>query len=96
MNKSQLIETLAEKSGYNIQLTDQVVRIFFNQVKEALAKGDKVEIRGFGSFSVKQYEGYEGRNPRTGEKVRVQPKRLPVFRPGKDLRERINGEYEDE
>ncbi len=90
MNKSQLIELLAEESGYNIQLTDKVVRIFFTQIKQALDVGDKVEIRGFGSFSLKHYGSYEGRNPRTGEKVQVRPKKLPVFRPGKELRERVN------
>ena len=65
------------------------MRIFFDNIKKALAEGDKVEIRGFGSFVLKKYKGYTGRNPKTGEPVEVEPKVLPVFRTGKDLKERI-------
>jgi integration host factor subunit beta len=90
MNKSQMIDKLAEQTGYNAKVTDKVVRVFFDSIKEALATGDKVEIRGFGSFSLKHYESYHGRNPRTGETVLVSPKRLPVFRTGKDLRLRVD------
>jgi integration host factor subunit beta len=59
-------------------------------MKEALKNGNRVEIRGFGSFKIKEYKGYQGRNPKTGEKVEVKPKSLPFFRAGKDLREYIN------
>ncbi len=90
MNKSELIEELATKTGYNPKLTDKMVRIFFDRIKAALSAGDKVEIRGFGSFTLKQYKGYIGRNPKTGETVEVKPKQLPVFRTGKDLRSRVN------
>ncbi len=90
MNKSQLIEELAAKTGYNPKLTDKMVRIFFDRIKAALSAGDKVEIRGFGSFTLKKYKGYIGRNPKTGETVEVKPKQLPVFRTGKDLRSRVN------
>ena len=90
MNKSELIEELAAKSGYNPKLTDKMVRIFFDRIKAALSAGDKVEIRGFGSFTLKKYKGYIGRNPKTGETVEVKPKQLPVFRTGKDLRSRVN------
>ena len=90
MNKSELIEELAAKTGYNPKLTDKIVRIFFDRIKVALSAGDKVEIRGFGSFTLKQYKGYIGRNPKTGETVEVKPKQLPVFRTGKDLRSRVN------
>ena len=90
MNKSELIENLATKTGYNPKLTDKMVRIFFDRIKAALSAGDKVEIRGFGSFTLKKYKGYIGRNPKTGETVEVKPKRLPVFRTGKDLRSRVN------
>jgi len=90
MNKSELIEELATKTGYNPKLTDKMVRIFFDRIKAALSAGDKVEIRGFGSFTLKQYQGYIGRNPKTGETVEVKPKQLPVFRTGKDLRSRVN------
>jgi len=90
MNKSELIEELTAKTGYNPKLTDKMVRIFFDRVKAALSAGDKVEIRGFGSFTLKKYKGYIGRNPKTGETVEVKPKQLPVFRTGKDLRSRVN------
>jgi len=90
MNKSELIEELAAKTGYNPKLTDKMVRIFFDRIKAALSAGDKVEIRGFGSFTLKKYKGYIGRNPKTGETVEVKPKQLPAFRTGKDLRSRVN------
>ncbi|RTZ86898.1 MAG: integration host factor subunit beta [SAR324 cluster bacterium] len=90
MNKSELIEELAAKTGYNPKLTDKMVRIFFDRIKAALSAGDKVEIRGFGSFTLKKYKGYIGRNPKTGETVEVKPKQLPVFRTSKDLRSRVN------
>jgi len=90
MNKSELIEELATKTGYNPRLMDKMVRIFFDRIKAALSAGDKVEIRGFGSFTLKKYQGYIGRNPKTGETVEVKPKQLPVFRTGKDLRSRVN------
>ena len=90
MNKSKLIDELAILTGYKPRLTDKIVRIFFGRIKVALRTGDKVEIRGFGSFTLKKYKGYTGRNPKTGEKVEVKPKQLPVFRTGKDLRSRVN------
>ncbi|MBL4825880.1 MAG: integration host factor subunit beta [SAR324 cluster bacterium] len=90
MNKSELIEELSERTGHSPRLTDQIVRIFFDRIKSALSAGDKVEIRGFGSFTLKKYNGYFGRNPKTGETVEVKPKQLPVFRTGKDLRSRVN------
>ena len=90
MNKSELIEELSERTGHSAKLTDQTVRIFFDRIKNALSAGDKVEIRGFGSFTLKKYRGYFGRNPKTGETVDVKPKQLPVFRTGKDLRSRVN------
>ena len=89
MNKSQIVEKLAEESDQNVRLTERVVNYFFNGVKDALNEGDKVEIRGFGSFFLKEYGSYVGRNPKTGDRVEVPPKRLPVFRVGKDLRERV-------
>ena len=90
MNKSELIEELSHQTGHNPKLTDKSVRIFFDRIKDALNAGDKVEIRGFGSFTLKNYKGYSGRNPKTGETVEVKPKQLPVFRTGKDLRSRVN------
>ena len=90
MNKSELIEELEAKTGYNPKSTDKMVRIFFDRIKAALSAGDKVEIRGFGSVTLKKYKGYIGRNPKTGQTVEVKPKQLPVFRTGKDLRSRVN------
>ena len=90
MNMSQLIEELSERTGYHPHHTDRVVRIFFNSIKNAIAQKDKVEIRGFGSFNIKEYKGYKGRNTRSGEQVVVSSKKLPVFRTGKELRERVN------
>ncbi len=90
MNKSELIRILAEKRKMSHEDASQIVNIFFDSMKDALKNGDRVEIRGFGSFKMKHYDGYVGRNPRTGEKVNVQPKRLPFFRVGKELREYLN------
>jgi integration host factor subunit beta len=90
MNKSELIRTLAEERNISMDEATDIVNIFFDSMKSALISGDRVEIRGFGSFKIKEYNGYQGRNPRTGEKVAVKPKRLPFFRAGKDLREYVN------
>ncbi len=90
MNKSELIKTLAEQSDVSMDEASLVVNTFFDCMKEALLQGDRVEIRGFGSFKIKKYGAYAGRNPRTGEKVEVQPKRLPFFRAGKELKEFLN------
>ena len=90
MNMSQLIEELSERTGYHPHDTDRVVRIFFDSIKNAISQKDKVEIRGFGSFNLKNYKGYNGRNPRSGEQVQVKSKKLPVFKTGKELRERVN------
>ena len=90
MNKSELIKTLAEQSDISMDEATLVVNTFFDCMKEALLQGDRVEIRGVGSFKIKEYGAYAGRNPRTGEKVEVQPKRLPFFRAGKELKEFLN------
>ena len=90
MNKSELIKALAEQSDISMDEATLVVNTFFDCMKEALLQGDRVEIRGFGSFKIKEYGAYAGRNPRTGEKVEVQPKRLPFFRAGKELKEFLN------
>lgn len=90
MNKSQLIEKLAQETDCHQRVADKAVRIFFDSIKSALDSGDKVEIRGFGAFVMKEYGGYTGRNPRTGNKVQVGTKKLPLFRTGKDLKNRVN------
>ncbi len=89
MNKSQLIDKLAVLTNQTNKVAEGAVNIFFSNVKQALSAGDKVEIRGFGSFLLKRYNSYTGRNPKTGEKVNVPRKELPFFRAGKDLREMV-------
>jgi integration host factor subunit beta len=90
MNKSQLIEALAKAENLTIKKAEMVVNTMFNSVEDALVQGDRVEIRGFGSFKVKDYDGYQGRNPKTGEIIEVGQKKLPFFKVGKELKERVD------
>ena len=90
MTKSEMAEKLGEKLNIKKQQAEQVINIFTNSIIEALAKGDKVEIRGFGSFRVRQRAAKEGRNPKTGEKVFVPEKKVPFFKTGKDFREVVD------
>ena len=90
MNKLELIETLKEDARLTKSEAKAVVKLFFNEMSNALTKGDRVEIRGLCSFYVKEYKAYAGRNPKTGEPTQVKPKKLPFFKCGKELRERVN------
>lgn len=90
MNKLELIDTLSERTDLSKSQAAQIVNIFFDSLKEAFAKGERVEIRGFCSFFIKEYDSYTGRNPKTGEKVHIPPKRLPFFKCGKELKERVD------
>ena len=90
MNKLELVKTLKEECQLSKKEAATIVDLFFGKITEALAEGDRVEIRGLCSFLVKEYESYQGRNPKTGEIVRVAPKRLPFFKVGKELKERVN------
>jgi integration host factor subunit beta len=90
MNKGDLIEALKRKNGFTREKAERVIDLFFGEMTNALVKGDRVEIRGFGSIFVKQYGSYQGRNPKTGESVTVKSKRLPFFRCGKELKERVD------
>ena len=90
MNKLDLTETLRERADLTKSEAKAVVKIFFKEMSNALAKGDRVEIRGLCSFYVKNYKAYAGRNPKTGEPTQVKPKKLPFFKVGKELRERVN------
>jgi len=90
MNKSELIKTLAEENTISVDESTVVVNTFFDSIRQALIQDRRVEIRGLGSFKIKQYQGYSGRNPKTGEIVSVAPKKLPFFRAGKELKEFIN------
>ena len=93
MNKSELIEALAEKINMPIREAGSITNTLIDTMTEALAKGDSIEIRGFGSFVVKEYESYTGRNPKTGQKIKVSPKKLPFFKVGKELRESVNNQH---
>ena len=90
MNKSELVKALADQANISLDEATLVVNTFVDSMKGSLLEGGRVEIRGFGSFKVKEYGSYAGRNPRTGEKVAVEPKRLPFFRAGKELKEYLN------
>jgi integration host factor subunit beta len=90
MTKSELIDALATRSDLTKARAELVVNCVFDSMTEALQKGEGIEIRGFGSFTVRPYKAYSGRNPRTGEAVPVPPKRLPFFKVGKDLKEIVN------
>lgn len=92
MNKIDLIIALANKTGLTKSASESVVKLFFNEMSNALANGDRVEIRGLCSFYVKQYKPYSGSNPRTGEKVKVKSKKLPFFKCGKELKERVDNQ----
>lgn len=92
MTKSELIQKLAERNPHLfLRDVEKVVDTVFDEITNALAAGDRVELRGFGAFSVKERDARTGRNPRTGETVDVEAKRLPFFKTGKALRERLNG-----
>ena len=90
MNKLELIKNLKEECRISKKEAATIVDLFFDQISTALAKGDRVEIRRLCSFFVKKYKSYKGRNPRTGERVQVAPKRLPFFKCGKELKERVD------
>ena len=93
VTKSELIERISEKLKLPNGKAEQIVNCVFDSMVKALQEGEGIEIRGFGSFTVREYKAYEGRNPRTGETVHVAPKKLPFFKVGKDLRERVNAAY---
>ena len=90
MTKMELISALQTEASLTKAEAARVVQIFFDQMAEGLARGERVEIRGLCSFYVKDYKGYTGRNPKTGEKVAVSSKRLPFFKAGKELKERVD------
>lgn len=90
MNKLELISSLKNEANISKAEAAKVVQIFFSNMAGALAEGDRVEIRGLCSFYVKEYKSYTGRNPKTGQKVLIEPKRLPFFKSGKELRKRVD------
>jgi integration host factor subunit beta len=97
MIKSELIQRLAENNPHLYQRdVERIVGTVFDEITNALVRGERVELRGFGAFSVKERDARMGRNPRTGESVPVPEKRVPFFKTGKELRERMNGGRADD
>ena len=90
MNKLELINTLKNEGQISKKEAATIVDLFFSKISTSLAEGDRVEIRGLCSFYVKQYKAYTGRNPKTGRPVRVEPKKLPFFKCGQELKERVD------
>ncbi len=90
LNKSEIINLVSEKAKIAHKLAEDIVELIFDSMTETLKMGGRIEIRGFGSFVVKEYNSYRGRNPRTGESIQVKPKKLPFFKVGKELKETVN------
>jgi len=90
MNKMDVIKFLSKDIDIPVRKTDEIVDKFFETMSDALLSGNRIEIRGFGSFEVRKYDGYSGRNPKTGEEKAVLPKKLPFFKVGKDFKEKVN------
>ena len=90
MNKAELTLQLAERTNLTQKVAKVIVDTIFDGMRDSLIRGERIEIRGFGSFVVRDYGGYKGRNPKTGEIVNVPPKKLPFFKVGKELKERVN------
>ncbi|MBN2427735.1 MAG: integration host factor subunit beta [Deltaproteobacteria bacterium] len=90
MNKSELVEALSNIRGLSYKNSEGIVNLIFDSMAETLVQGDRIEIRGFGSFVVKDYKPYTGRNPKTGELIDVKAKKLPFFKVGKELREMVD------
>lgn len=95
MTKTDLVEAVMRRRRVPRPTAERVVAVLFDGIRDALVGGRRVEIRGFGTFHVKRYKGYTGRNPRTGAPTVVAPKALPVFRVGKQLRDRVAGDGEE-
>lgn len=89
MTKSELIDRLAAEKGLTAHVAETVINTMFKYMTETLVAGGRIEIRGFGSFEIREYDGYTARNPRTGIEVDVKPKKAPFFKVGKELKERL-------
>ncbi len=91
MTKSELIETVASKvDNFSRKDVEVIIDTLFGSMSDSLSRGEKVEIRGFGSFKIKQRDGRQGRNPKSGENIYIEPKKVPFFKAGKEIKERIN------
>lgn len=89
MTKSDLISILEQKMDLSGRTSEEIINLMFDEMAYALASGGKIEIRGFGSFTIREYDAYTGRNPKTGKSIDVEQKKLPFFKVGKELKERI-------
>jgi len=96
MNKLDIIHLMSKDIDIPLRKADEIVDKVFETMSDALLSGDRIEIRGFGSFEVREYGDYTGRNPKTGEEIVVLPKKLPFFKVGKDFREKVNLKQEVE
>jgi len=90
MNKSELIEALAQELDMSTRQSTSILNTLLETMMVAMERGEDIEIRGFGSFTVKEYKPYVGRNPKSGRQIAVKPKKLPFFKVGKELKERVN------
>jgi integration host factor subunit beta len=90
MNKANLIKQVSEKTNIELKAAKVIVDTFSDAMRESLEKGDRIEIRGFGTFVVRHYGAYKGRNPKTGEIVHVLPKKLPYFKVGREMKKLVN------
>mgnify|MGYP000089879047 CR=1 FL=1 len=90
MNKSDLVQAIADRQNITTKDATEIVNTIITSMADSLENGDNIELRGFGSFKIREYKSYVGRNPKTGERITVRPKRSPYFKPGKDLRNSVN------
>ena len=90
MNRSELVEAVSRETGLPFSKAEEVVRMVFDAMENALANGERIEIRGLGAFSVKEMDGYMARNPKTGEILPIKPKKSPHFKCGKELKDRVD------
>jgi len=95
MNKAELIVKVSETANISLKVAKIIVNSLFDGMMESLEKGERIEVRGFGTFTLRNYKSYKGRNPRTGEIVDVPPKRLPFFKVGRELKKMVNMEQTD-
>jgi len=93
MVRSELVEKIANRADITLDRAEQVVDLFFGTISQNLAAGGRVEIRGFGAFTVRVYKAYEGRNPKTGEKIQIPPKKLPFWKTGMELKQRVDSAF---
>jgi integration host factor subunit beta len=91
MNRSELVEHLALKKDISHKRAEEIVTLIFSAMSDAMVRNERIEIRGLGSFVIKEYDTYTGRNPKTGEPIAVRPKKLPFFKVGKELKEMVTG-----